>query len=211
MHDCKAAKEDLIEIALRGWIPSPNELGEGPHCREEIAALHSTAQIAGAAMQLVQPGEDFWPGYRARLQQRLAADAGASRPLPRGTRLAIWLRKLATASVPVPAPIALAMLAFIGFSIFFLLPARSTSKVAPAPAPPALVTQTIEVPVIQEKQVMRIVDRRAARQSAASPEPRLTRALNSPAPAIPLAPSLDGFKPVHEARLTLINGSRDEK
>jgi hypothetical protein len=39
----------------------------------------------------------------------------------------------------------------------------------------------------------------------------MTAAKKREAPATPVTESLDGFKPVHEARLTLISGGRDEK
>src|SRR5215831_3839214 len=99
MHNCKSSKDELMEMASQGWMPEPNALTDCPRCGEELAALSAAARLAGDAMQLAQPGEEYWAGYNARLRARLSAD---SRPAGRKMRrlpLASWLRRFATASV----------------------------------------------------------------------------------------------------------------
>jgi hypothetical protein len=212
MHNCKNAKEALMEAALQGWIPIPEEFAACPHCREEFDSLRSTLQMTDAALQLTQPRENFWVGYDARLRRRLINN---ERPASRSrlTGFASVLRLVATASVPVPAPLALALFSFLVFSTFFLLHSRTSSNGAPAATPPTVITKTIEVPVIQEKQVTRVIyrDQRAARPTAPSTLERDTTTVATRRDEAPATESLDGFKPVPEAKLTLIKGNRDEK
>jgi hypothetical protein len=214
MHNCKDVKKNLVEMALQGWMPTPDELADCPHCREELATLRLTSQLADAAMQFAQPGESFWPGYHTRLRERLTNDLRQPEPAPRRSGPATWLRDFATLSIPVPVPLALTAFALVAFSVFFALHSRTKSSTAAAPVPPAFVDRIVEVPVIQERQVTRVVyrDRRTVvPQSGLSNASQLTAAKKREAPAPPVTESLDGFKPVHEARLTLISGGRDEK
>jgi hypothetical protein len=214
MHNCKDVKKNLVEMALPGWIPSPDELADCPQCREELASMRLASQIADAAMHLAQPGEKFWTGYHLRLRQRLTNDSSLPESAQRRSGPATWLREFTTLSIPVPAPLALTTFALVAFLVFFALHSRTKSSVAPALVPPTVVDRIVEVPVIQERQITRVVyrDRRSVTpQSGASYANQLTAAKKRDAQAIPLAESLDGFKPVHEARLTLISGGRDEK
>lgn len=207
MHNCKDSKETVIEAALQGWIP-PDEFAGCSQCLEEFNSLRRTMQMTGDGLQLVQPPENYWVGYDARLRRRLARNEQPTRTL-RPITFASLLRVVATSSVPVPAPLALVIFGFIAFSIFFLLRTTTTSSVTPAPAPSTVVTRTIEVPVIRERQVTRVVyrDRRPAQQSAPAVWER-----DSVVAAKRREPmELEGFTPAHEPKLTLIKGSRDEK
>jgi hypothetical protein len=210
MHNCKDSKETIMEAALQGWIPSPDEFVACPRCREEFESLRGTVQMTDDALQLVHPRENFWIGYDARLRRQLARNELPASRSRLGT-FASLLRNIATASVPVPAPLALTIFGFVVFSVFFLLHSRTNSNAAPAGTQPTIINRTIEVPVIQEKQITRVVyrDRRATKQSPVTSLARdiaATRRDETPAKE-----SLDGFTPVHEVRLTLIKGSRDEK
>ncbi len=208
MHNCKDSKEAVIEAALQGWIP-PDEFGGCSECLQEFNSLRRTMQITGDGLQLVQPPENYWVGYDARLRRRLARNEQPTRTL-RPLTFASLLRAVATSSVPVPAPLALVIVGFIAASVFFLLRSTTTSSVTPAAAPPTVVTRTIEVPVIREKQVTRVVyrDRRLAQQSAPT---ILDRDSVVAAKRREPMESLEGFTPAHEPKLTLIKGSRDEK
>src|SRR4051812_43773825 len=117
MHNCKRAKQSLIEAALQGWMPMPDDIAGCLDCREEFDSVRATMQMTGEALRLAQPRENFWIGYDARLRRRLINNE----PPPRTSRLhwlASLLRGLATASVPVPAPLALAIFGFMVFSTF---------------------------------------------------------------------------------------------
>src|ERR1051325_4721000 len=158
MHNCKDSKEALMEAALQGRIPIPDEFVDCPRCREEFDSLRGTMQMTDVALQLVQPRENFWVGYEARLRRRLAND---EQPAGRSQlrTFATLLRGLATASVPVPAPLALAVFGLAVFSTFFLLHSRTISNATPAASEPTIISRTIEVPLIQEKQVTHVVYR----------------------------------------------------
>jgi hypothetical protein len=219
MHDCKATNADLIEMALND-APLHGEasvkLLECPTCREELNSLRNTMQMTRAAMHLAEPDERFWSGYEARLRVRLVRDGQptmASSPA-RGNFAAV-LRRLAMTSVPVPAPLALALFGFVVFAALFMLHSPKSSG-APAGAPPAVVEKTIEVPVVHEKVITRVVYR--SRESAprlVTPESAAARRNVAEKPreeTICSAESLEGFKPAHDARLTIIKGSyRDDK
>jgi hypothetical protein len=211
MHNCKQSKEELIEIALRGWVPPPDELSACPRCREELASLRGVIQSTDEAMQLVKPREDFWPGYQLRLRQRLEADSEL--PIKSSPHLAApatpkW-RRLFTASVPIPVPLACAVLAFVVFALGFIWQARAARSTPASPAPASVVTRTVEVPVVQEKVVTRVVyrDRRIALPQLAQ-KPRSPQSEESSQAAEGLA----GFTPAPEPKLTIIKASyRDEK
>ena len=207
MHDCKHAKDEIIEAAFRGPIPGPDDSSNCPGCREELASLSRTLQATDDATQLVKPREDFWPGYHARLQQHLETGSGLpikSSPRPSSSR---W-RRLFTAAVPVPAPLAFAALAFIVFALAFMWHARAL-RAAPSVGPESVVTRTVEVPVIKEKVVTRVVyrDRRI-------PSAQLAQRIKAPQreQTYQVAQGLAGFKPANEPKLTIIKASyQDEK
>jgi hypothetical protein len=220
MHDCKATNADLVEMALNdARLPGDVsiKLLECPTCREELNSLRNTMQMTRAAMNLAEPPERFWSGYEARLRERLVRD-GQSTMLSSPARgsFAAVLRRLAMTSVPVPAPLALAMFGFVVFAAFFMLHSPKSSG-APAVASPAVVEKTVEVPVVHEKVITRVVYR-SRNESAArlvAPDSAASRRNIAEKPreeSICIAESLEGFKPAHDARLKIIKGSyRDDK
>ena len=208
MHNCKAAKDAVMEAALNGWLPPPDEFANCARCREEFDSLRAAMLVADDALQLAQPRENYWLGYDARLRQRLIEN---EQPVKRSSSFASLLRSVAVASIPVPAPLALVIFGFVVFSIFFLLHARTSSNAAPPATALPIATRTIEVPVIQEKQVTRVV----YRDRVVKPSAPASVARDSSTTAIKRNEisneSLQGFTPAHEARLTVIKGARDEK
>lgn len=220
MHSCKATKNSLIELAMsqpdQNKLP-PAELENCPACREEFASLRNALRTTEAAIRLGQPAESFWPGYQERLRLRLEREPQSANgwlPPPPRFNLSLGLRRLVTASIPVPVPAILAAVVFLVFSIFFLMHSRQSSAVTIL-TPPSVITRTIEVPVIQEKLVTRVVYRRIQ----APPPDLAARQPDSPNATVSRQPEpsstdqgLEGFKPANEAKLTIIKGSyRDEK
>ena len=212
MHNCKDSRDALLEAALRGWIPGPDEFAGCSSCREELASLRRAVQLTDSAIQMVQPHENFWAGYEARLRRHLSQGTQPAMRRARARTLGSLMRQVVTTPVPVPAPLALTIFGFIGFSIFFMLNSRTRSTAAPAPLPPTIVERRVEVPVTQQKIVTQIIyrDRNPARPAVSSLLAVNAR-LGHKRDSVPAAESLDGFKPVHEAKLTLIKESRDEK
>jgi hypothetical protein len=232
MHNCKLTRNSFIDLALGEIEPAratqmQAELNDCPGCHEEFESLRSTLHVSNQALRSAIPGEEFWSGYRTRLHAKLLASPAqqaesAVQPLSALATMSlssqVWsaLKTLATTSVRVPVPAAaLALLLVFGVS-FFVLRARERMNVTPS-APVALVnTRTVEVPVIQEKVVTRVVyvEKKGGRSGGGARQSDRT--------GIPAAPdtgsnsatalSLAGFKPTNEVKLTVIKGSyKDEK
>jgi hypothetical protein len=225
MHNCKAIKKNLIEEAL-GQTPSNqngslrDEIKQCPACREEFASLCSVLRVADQAIGSALPPETFWPGYQARLRLSLERDSSLSaRPSNTGAwaNLGNLVRRLATASVPVP--VAVVLIVLIGLSIAFAMQARRqpAAELLSGPAPAKI--RTVEVPLIHERTVTRIVYRDRSRritsdldrqERTARIKSKLTDKPNLSLANAPI--SLIGFRPTSDPKLTIIKGSyRDEK
>jgi len=214
MHNCKANRETLIALALNPPNQTqslPAELETCATCRQEYAALRNSLRVAGQAKQSALPAESFWPGYHARLRQRLETGAQSAVPsyaFEKRAGLKTLLGNLSTSSVRVPVPVAAGVLLFLVVSFAFALNSRRPTNTPP----PIVVTKTVEVLVpqgtVRERVVTRVVYReRDRRQTAAAKANAIAARRNEPAPF-----SLVGFKPANEVKLTIIKGSyRDEK
>jgi hypothetical protein len=223
MHNCKAIRSRLIERALderlSGQAGLPADLEGCPTCREEFASLRSVLRVADHAMQSTQPEEGFWSDYHTRLSQSLKSGSPAATPVRSGHlqhEFTSWMRKLVTASVPVPVPLAAVLVVLVGGSLLFAMNSRRSSPAESSPGSPSVVTKIVEVPVIQERTVTRVVYR--DRNSGTSRGRALSPARSADSAAVarrssPDSPiSLVGFKPANEVKLTIIKGSdRDEK
>jgi hypothetical protein len=167
------------------------ELRACAECREEFGELSDTLRVTGRFIETATPPPSYWPGYHARLKERLRA-AQQPRVVP-GQYPAVkrsWLTRFVFSSVRVPVP--------VGLALFFLVrvPAAEVS----------IVHVPVEVPVTQERTVERIVYREKQ-----STKPRRTPVAPKPA-ADPTVASLQGFTPADEVKLTVIKGgSTNEK
>lgn len=215
MHNCKATKKNLIELAMsptdQNQLP-PAELQNCSACREEFASLRNALRATEAAIYLGQPAESFWSGYHERLRGRLEREPRSPNgwlPPPPRFNLGLWLRRLVTASIPVPVPVISALFIFLIFSIFFMMHSRQSSDARPILTPPSVITRTIEVPVIQEKLVTRIVYRKvqAPPLSLTAREREAARVTDYQQSQALTDQGLEGFKPANEAKLTIIKGS----
>jgi anti-sigma factor RsiW len=234
MHNCELSRRNFINLAL-DEVPTARttqllaELNGCAACQAEYATLRSTLHVSNQALRSTLPAEEFWPAYRTRLHAKLLArtaqqiesehyvfsapSAGASL----SSRLLLALRTMATASVRLPVPAAFALLLLFGVSIFVV---RAREQVITTQSTPVAVveTRTVEVPVIQEKVVTRVVY--VEKQGHRSPnglertgtpgvDNLATTGLNPPAGS---ALSLVGFKPTDQVKLTIIKGSyKDDK
>jgi hypothetical protein len=225
MHNCKSTRRNLIDLLLNENTGAKStqvlaELNECEACQVEYAALRSTLHVSNQALRSTLPAEDFWPGYHSRLQTKLSASAlqriEKEEPLPLRSQAWFALRTILTTSVRVPVPAALGLILLLGASVFLV---RAHTRVNASPsAPVALVeTRTIEVPVLQEKIVTRVVyvERKSDRSSGGIngfDRKEFPAALTGSDPAAQTAMSLAGFKPTDEVKLTVIKGSdKDQK
>jgi hypothetical protein len=111
--------------------------------------------------------------------------------------------------VPVPVPLAIAVFASVVFAFAFMIRARTSSPAVPPATAASVITNTVEVPVVQERVVTRVVyrDRRNASPQLAQ---QLRTRQREETPQV--AEGLVGFTPAHEAKLTIIKTSyQDEK
>ncbi len=196
MHNCKEITERITELLLDGADPRLSlsmELRECAECRAEFRALKETLQLTTRLIDTAAPPDNYWPGYHARLKEKLHA---AQQPLVeepgqyRPVRQPSWILRFFTASIRVPVPVGLALLLILGAA--FVFPIR-------VPTEPVVVHVPVEVPVVQEKTVTQIVYRE--RQSRRQKPTRILPPKNDEAVA-----SLDGFKPAEEVKLTVIKG-----
>ena len=209
MHDCKATRERLNELA--GSCEDAQllkELRQCEACNGKYASLRNTLRLADQAVRAAAPADDFWPAYHARLRQSLenvSKVEAPSKPAER-SRVPASLLAFFTASVRVPVPIAAILLLVLSATVVFALRSRRS----PVTAPPIIVTKTVGVPVIREKTVTQVVYRRRDRREVASrnanDNPRVPR--QNEATLV----SLSGFTPTNEVKVTIIKGSyQDEK
>jgi hypothetical protein len=198
MHNCKTTRERITELLLDGADPRlalPAELRECAECRAEFRALKETLQLTTQLIDTPMPPNSYWPGYHARLKQRLHA---AQQPHAEPGQFVIdrrpsfrpsLLRRFLTTSIRVPVPVGLALVLLSALAFAFPVRVKNINSVIEVP---------VEVPVVQEKVVTQIVYReRKSKRSKTTPI--LTP--NNDAVA-----SLDGFKPAEEVKLTVIKG-----
>ncbi|HET8780995.1 MAG TPA: hypothetical protein VFM63_01165 [Pyrinomonadaceae bacterium] len=203
MHNCKTTRERLTELLLDGVDPRvvlATDLRECAECREECSELTETLRFTTRLIETATPPDSYWPGYHARLKERLRAAQQPRVELGQYHRdRQSWFTRLFFSSVRIPVPVGLALILVAGLAIIFSMR---------APAEPVIVQVPVEVPmpvpVIQEKTVERIVYRE--RRSPRSKPARIA------SPADPTVASLQGFTPTDEVKLTVIKGgSANEK
>jgi hypothetical protein len=214
MHDCKCSGLTLTSLAFNEE-PSHEEAGllaeiqACPTCREELISIRNTVRIADDALRAVAPSEDFWPAYHDRLQQRFSS----SNEEIEDTLMFLasqWLKPL-TFSVRVPLPLAVAMILLLAATSTFSLwqyrrevepPSLSTSKS----------TDLMEVPLIRQETITRVVYVNRNRRSSAGVKMADTTTRPGRTPDDATLAGLSGFKPASEIKLTIIKGTAvDEK
>jgi hypothetical protein len=212
MHNCSETKEQITELLLDGADRRPSE-DWCSECRAEFDALNATLRMTARLRETAAPAEDYWIGYHARLREKLSrAKAQRRKAEPASAFAPLRLGVRTTVRVPVPLVIAV-FLAFAVLGIFAIRTARETTNPTPI-----IVHVPVEVPVVQEKVVTRVVyrERRANPRSskqiinAARIETTFAKSQKPRSEDIPA--SLTGFKPADEIKFTIIKGgSPNEK
>lgn len=233
MHNCKTTRTNLIDLAFdetRSRARSAAderllaELKECSACLAEYASLRHTLSVVNQTTRTAVPAESFWPGYHSRLSQRLgkaAATESLSLHFQPRTSARVWstLKGIFGASVRVPVPVAAVVFLFFGLAMFLLTQARGPAKPGSLTPARAIETRIIEVPVIREKVVTRVVYVAKKRQmSPAQSEPARTQSLASATARLikesanKTTQNLSGFRPTDSVKLTIIKGSyHDQK
>lgn len=210
MHNCRETKELITELLLDEDTGRPDEiltaeLHRCAECRSEFEALNATLRITTRLKDISAPPETYWASYHAKLRQKLVNTNISD---SHGPSLIV---RLFRSSVRVPTPVAIA--AIVVFAV--LLPVRTPQQ--RSSQAPAIVRVPVEVPVVHEKIVTRVVYR--DRRSRARSSKRLVNTstvdgtfAKSRKPRNEDIPSLVGFKPTEEVKLTVIKGgSTNEK
>ncbi len=203
MHNCKTTRERLTELLLDDIDPRAvlaAELRECAECREEFGEVSETLRVTARLIETATPPESYWPGYHARLKERLRA-AQQPRVEPGQYRDRSWLMRVFASSIRVPVPVGIAAILLFGLATIFSIR---------VPAEPVIVHVPIEVPITHETIVERIVYRDRDRERE-KPSRRSRRTSVATRADSSLA-SLEGFKPAEEVKLTVIKGgSGNEK
>lgn len=205
MHNCKTTKDQITELLLEGTTPSNEllvELTGCVDCRQEFEALNDTLRLTTRVMSSIQPTEHYWSGYHAQLKGKLHAVPKSITSTPRPS----LLQRLFATSIRVPIPVAAAVILLFGVSLFFV----SSPEPAKEVQSNSIVRVPVQVPLIQEKIVTRIVYRDRYRTIVSPKLNPANSAVNESALAKSqrneIAPTLVGFRPLDEIKLTVIKG-----
>jgi hypothetical protein len=212
MHNCRETKERLTELVLDGRSDevSAAELNNCVECRAEFDALNATLRMTTRVSETAAPAESYWNGYHARLREKLAVigptPSHAKTPR-RGEKLGPLFATMLCVRTSVPLPVAVAIvITCVALTAFAM---RRTEQPF---ASPMVVHVPVEVPVVQEKIVTRVVYRdrrstsRASRSEVNDARAESTFAKSRKFPADEMPASLNGFKPTEEVKLVVIKG-----
>ena len=226
MHNCKATREMINELLLVEENDFQDntlshDLENCDECRAEFNSVRKTLRITTRVVEKVTPPDNYWTAYHATLKQKLIDSQTqlleASRPVSRTS----WMAAFFKSSVRVPVPVGIGLM--LAFAMSLLLVARGSRTIDIAPPSLSVVQVPIEVPVIREKPVIRVVYRERDRRAISNKSNRPTdRPDLDSSPAQSQSPksfsadarpvTLAGFKPLDEIKLTVIRGgSPDEK
>jgi hypothetical protein len=202
MHDCRETKEQITELLLDGADCRSDEVLSATlrgcaDCRNEFEALNATLRITARSREISAPAESYWVDYHARLRQRIQHsanefDAKAQRLKAEPTFFLAALRRCVRTTVPVPVPLMVAVV--LAFAAIGLIAIRAAKQ--PELQSPSIVHVPVEVPVVQEKIVTRVVyrERRSpARTAKRTTEPKVESTFAK-------------FKPTDEVKLIVIKG-----
>jgi hypothetical protein len=227
MHNCKETREIFTELLLDGVDFRSDEaisaeLSRCTECRSEFEALSATLRMTSRASESTAPGEDYWPAYHAKLRRRLETTTSRAKaqrhkdelgplfePLRPGAGSSLLVRLLKT-SVHVPLPLAAALV--IAAALFIPLGIRAARKNVQQTNTTTIVRVPVEVPVVQEKVVTKVVYRdrptivRATKRTTEDSRAESTFAKSQKPRSEALPASLVGFKPSDEVKLTVIKG-----
>ena len=216
MHNCTETKERLLELVLDGRpleAADTSELNACTECRAEFDALNMTLRMTSRLSETAAPAESYWSGYHARLREKLAttptpSHAEMQRRKEKLGPLFETMRLCVRTQIRVPLPLALAVIiTCLALGVFAIR--RAEKSVA---QPPLLVRVPVEVPVVQEKVVTRVVyrDRRSStknpRRAINDVRTESTFAISRKPSTDEIPASLNGFKPTDEIKLTVIKG-----
>jgi hypothetical protein len=229
MHNCRETRERIAEFALDGVDVRSDEvaatLDQCSECHAEFVSLSATLRMTTRLRDTAAPAESYWTGYHALLRKRLLS--AGEEPPAKAQRRKDELGPLFASFVPLRlcvkallfrVQVPLVAAALVVCSLIALFAFVATRRPTVQAQAPVIVHVPVEVPVVTEKIVAKIVYRdrrsrsRSAKRTGNGPTADSTLA-RSQKPQIETVPvSLTGFKPNDEIKLTVIKGgSPNEK
>lgn len=211
MHDCRKTRTLFTELLLDEPYRRPDEVLSADlrgcsECRAEFDALNATLRVTGRLRETA-PDEIYWSGYHERLRHKLT---NAAR-IP--TSQSSWLLRIAKSSFRVPVPVAAAIV--LACALLIPMAIRGGRRQLIERPDPVVVRVPVQVPVIEEKTVTRVVyrERRPLSRNPTANNERVEDAFaRSQRPLNEIPVTLSGFKPTEEIKLTVIKGgSPNEK
>ena len=207
MHNCKATIDRVTELLLDRPEACPDdllskELLRCAECRNEFDVLKQTLRITSQLIERTVPSKSYWKAYHEKLRQRLD-NAGIH---DFEFRQRTWVARFFGSSIRIPVPVGLALM-FL-FAVALLIAIRVSQKEVVV-TEKVSVPVPVEVPVVQEKIVTRVLyrDRMLRPKHTSAANSVLAKTQNEGRP-----PTLIGFKPLDEVKLTVIKGGfPDEK
>ena len=204
MHDCRETKDRLTEFLLDGVDCRSDEVLSAAlrgcaDCRNEFEALNATLRITTRSRELSAPTGDYWTSYHTKLRHKLSnVNALTESHTPS------LIQRFFRFSIPVPAPVALALVIACAVLVPIAIRAARTQTAQSPSVVHVPVEVRVEVPVIQEKVVTRVVYRERR------PPARTSKRLINAEPKV--ENTFAKFKPTEEVKLTVIKGgSGNEK
>ena len=228
MHNCRRIESQMVDLLFGGLdreqrLRLLGEIESCANCMGQYLSCSETLSVCDRTTIAATPPESYWPRYNATLRQALRAPVPALADTP---RVPFW-RRLLTARLPVPFPVAAALVvAFVISSALALRRAPVGQPLAPSQPTPIETVRIVEVPVEREKIVTRIVyveKKRGAERAGPAPLPAVASAteLNNSTAAnnkhedeagFFTRADLKGFQPADEMKIRVIKrNTTDEK
>ena len=229
MHNCRRTESqfaDLLFDELDGAhkLRLLTEIETCASCMGHYLSFSETLSVFDRTAEASLPPESYWPRYNAALRRRLHAPAQT--PIEeKHSRLPFW-KRLLTARLPLPAPIAAALVVALIITSALALRRTPTTQAAAPSLPPIETVRIVEVPVVREKIVTRTVyveRKRAAERVTRSPSLVAARENQINDSTLPgsehedeagffTRANLKGFQPADDMKLRVIKRNHtDEK
>lgn len=227
MHDCRTMQNRLVDLIFDELQADEKlrllaEVETCTGCLGEYRSMTGTLLVFDSAAEAALPDESYWPEHRAALRERLEEVLPARAHAPQ--RDSLWKRIFA-ARLPVPVPVAAVItLALLASSVLALRPSKAVVAAPTQPqiatnAPVATPPTVIEVPVVRERVVTRIVYvvKRVGEKKEALPAGRNEMALTatnagreSGQGGLFTRANLTDFQPPDELKIRIVKRSNDE-
>jgi hypothetical protein len=159
MHNCRRIENQLVNLLFDEMDAAfkrrlLREIKSCASCHGHYQSLSETLFVFERAAAAALPPASYWPRYNATLRDRLRAPAPVAGE-EKAAHASLW-RRLLAARLPVPVPVAAALV--MGLIISSALALRRAPQTQLAlPQPPIESVRFVEVPVVRDRLVTRVV------------------------------------------------------